>query len=577
MRNRNEIRLGEFVFDPKTRDLRDGDGRHVELRKKSSEVLAFLATQPGAIVGKSDIMDVVWPDVFVSDDSLTQCIGDIRRAICDKDQSIIKTHVGKGYSLAIGVKSAGSEHPGMNASRLALPTLATLAFLVSAIAAAYFGVFDPAEDVLGVGTAADHEPDKNSIAVLPFENMSGDPEDDWFVDGMTADITTDLSQISGLFVTARNSSFVYRDRHHSVREISEELGVRYLLEGSVQRSSDQIRIRASLVDGISGRQLWSERFDEPRKSVFELQDRITNRVVQALSVQLTSQEQLGTPLDTESARAYEAFLRGREHLRHDTPEDLAAARDFFEKSVELDPDYGRAHAALALVYYRAFERGWNRPLGINWNVARLRTGRHMTEAWKAPTSLAYRVSSEILLRVARTEEALDDARQAMALDPNDPENQVAVALSLIYLGRNDDAISLVDAAMRRDIHFPARYLYVRGLAKFGVEDYAGAEADLTASIARNPENHRAHAVLAAAFAYLDRIPEAKNHFELYREAERQDSHTAKMSDHSIYQRWPYKHEEDWRRFAEGLAAASGKPIQSTHLGDDSFFEFVFSE
>ena len=179
--------------------------------------------------------------------------------------------------------------------------------------------------------------------------------------------------------------------------------------------------------------------------------------------------------------------------------------------------------------------------------------------------------------MARTDEALGDARQAMALDPNDPESQVSVALSLVYLGRNDEAIRLVDAAMRRDVHFPARYLYVRALAKFGLEDYAGTEADLTASLARNPENHRAHAVLAAALAYLDRIPEAKDHFELYREAERQDSHTAKMSDHSIYQRWPYKHEEDWQRFAKGLTVAGGKPIQSAHLGDDSYFDYVFSE
>lgn len=420
--------------------------------------------------------------------------------------------------------------------------------------------------------------DGPSVAVLPFEDLSAAPDEGWFADGVTADLTTDLSKIPEIFVTARNSSFFYKERTEDAGEIGRQLGVRYLLRGSIQRSGDRLRIRAELVDATTGEAVWAERYDDQLEDIFDVQDRVTRSVVRSLSEELLPAV-ITTP-ETESDAAYEAFLRGREHLRHDTPEDLAAARDYFEKAIELDPNYGRANAALAQVYYRAFERGWNRPLGVGWNVARLRSGRYMSAAWKNPTADVYRVNSEILLRVARTEDALDSAREALNLDPGDPENQISVARALVYSGRPSEAIDLLNAAMRRDVHFPARYLYLRGLANFGMQEYTVAAADLEESLARNPANHRANAILAASLAYLGDIPQARRQWTHYRDIERLDTVKGRMSDQTIWLRWPYKQSQDWQRLAVGLVRASGKKLEDAapeQKGDGEFFEYMLAD
>jgi TolB-like protein/class 3 adenylate cyclase len=190
-------------------------------------------------------------------------------------------------------------------------------------------------------------PDKPSIAVLPFDNISGDPEQEYFSDGMTDDLITDLSKISGLFVIGRNSTFAYKGKPVKIRQVAEELGVRYILEGSVRRDENMVRINAQLIDATTGGHLWAERYDEQMNNIFSLQDKITQKIVEALAVKLTIDEKEAIPKkETDNLEAYLTFRKGWQHYRRFTPEEFSEAIPLFEKAIELDPNYWRAYAAL---------------------------------------------------------------------------------------------------------------------------------------------------------------------------------------------------------------------------------------
>ena len=241
-------------------------------------------------------------------------------------------------------------------------------------------------------------PDKPSIAVLPFANMSGDPEQDYFVDGMTDDLITDLSKMSGLFVIARNSSFAYKGKSPDVRQVSRELGVKYVLEGSVRRAGEQVRINAQLIDSTTGGHLWADRYDGRIDDVFALQDKVTAKIVTSLALQLTAAERqrVARP-ETDNVVAYDAFLQGWEHLRRQTADEFAKALPYLKKAVELDSNYGRAYAALAWLYYHASKRSWHKSLGLShrWKAAE-QADRYLTKAMKHPTSLAHQVAADKL-------------------------------------------------------------------------------------------------------------------------------------------------------------------------------------
>ncbi len=189
--------------------------------------------------------------------------------------------------------------------------------------------------------------------------MSDDPGQDYFADGMTEDLITDLSKVSGLFVIARNSSFSYKGQQVKIRQVAEELGVRYVLEGSVRRAGDQVRINAQLIDATTGGHLWAERYDGTLADVFVLQDQVTEQIVAALAVSLTGEEQVQQARhDTENAAAHDAYLQGWAHYKFLTPESLAKAVPLFEEAIQLDPAYAQAHAALASLYWFVLEKDW---------------------------------------------------------------------------------------------------------------------------------------------------------------------------------------------------------------------------
>ena len=391
-------------------------------------------------------------------------------------------------------------------------------------------------------------PDKPSIAVLPFVNLSEDPKQEYFTDGMTDDLITDLSKISGLFVIARNSVFQYKGKPVDVKKINRELGVRYVLEGSVRRADNQVRINAQLIDGTTGGHLWAERYDGKMDNIFALQDKITGKIVAALAVKLTGgeQEQVARK-DTDNIAAYDAFLQGWEHYRRRTPDDWAKAASYFNKAIELDPNYSRAHAALGSIYFNDLVYGWNSSLGLGTGEVRKLASKHTQKALNNPTSLSYWLDSQMSLHFHEHEKAISEAERAIALDPNDPSNHVQMAYALIFAGRPKEAVDFIKRAMRLDPHYPAYYLYVLGLSHFAMGQLEEAVTLFERVHRRNPEVRRWAAPLAATYAHLGRDQEAR---------------AVLVSGATFLARvwyyWPFKDPAVMDRFTEGLRKAGLK-------------------
>ena len=351
-------------------------------------------------------------------------------------------------------------------------------------------------------------PDKPSIAVLPFVNMSDDAQQEYFVDGMTEDLITDLSKLSGLFVIARNSVFTYKGKAVKVKQVAEELGVRYVLEGSVRRAGDQVRINAQLIDARTGGHLWAERYDGQLTDIFGLQDRVTNSIISAMAVEITPlEQQVLTRRETDNLQAYDYVLRGRQQLRRHSREGVANAKEFFEKAVDLDPSYARAHTNLGLLYYNEW-RLWGRNRNENLALA-MEYGR------KAVAQDDRSAGTHMLLAVVHhylgeQDEAEIEAQRALVLDPTHPETLGNLGDFLRRSGRPAEAIKLLNKAIRLDPYYPPDYLAWLGHSYFDLGEYEEAIRVLDEGVAQQPDYLPFHLFLAQSYATLDRQEEAKS-------------------------------------------------------------------
>jgi len=261
------LRFDRFTLDLTRGCLRMGE-QGIDLRPKAFEVLCHLAENAGRLVPKQELRDAVWPNVVVSDDSLVQCIGELRQKLGDGEHHLIKTVSRRGYLLDVLISSSG------------VPTIQTAGAKASV-------------EVESSSTALPL-PSGPSIAVLPFTNMSGDPEQEYFTDGVTEDIITALSHLRWFSVIARNSTFVYKGQAVNVKQVGRELGVRYVLKGSVRRNGQRVRITGQLVDAIGGNQIWAERYDRELTDIFALQDEIAASVTAAIEPKLVAAECMRT-------------------------------------------------------------------------------------------------------------------------------------------------------------------------------------------------------------------------------------------------------------------------------------------
>ena len=382
-------------------------------------------------------------------------------------------------------------------------------------------------------------PNKPSVAVLPFTNMSQDPTQEYFSDGVTEDLITGLAKVSGLFVIARNSVFTYKGKAVKVGEVSRDLGVRYVLEGGVQRVGSRVRITAQLVDATTGYHVWAERYDREVRDIFALQDEVTQQIVRALAVRLTEGERgRMSRAPTGDPEAYDLVLRGQEERKRTTREGNARARRLFVRALDLDPEYAQAYVGLSWAHLQSWQFLWST------DPESLERARELAErAIALDDTLAgsHSLLAQIYLWRKEHDRAIAQAERAVALAPNDADGYETLAEVLAWAGRPEDSIRFIRQAMRLNPHYPFFYLWTLGHAYYMTRRTGDAVDALSKVVQQNPDFLPAHAYLAVLFTEMGREKEAREAWEKTRRL----SPEASLSN--LRQRLPYRRPADLDR------------------------------
>ncbi|MHC2332826.1 winged helix-turn-helix domain-containing protein [Bradyrhizobium sp. USDA 4454] len=478
------IVVGDRTVDLARELVLDGRGDIVPLRPQAWSVLRLLAQRVGRLVPKSEILDDVWPDCEVTEDSLVQAIGDIRQALGDAGRLALRTLPRRGYMLVV------HEEPIDNSVSSSVATSSS-------------------PDNIGEPSASSSI-SRLSIVVLPFANIGGDPQQEYFVDGVTDSLTTDLSRIAGAIVIGRSTAFTFKGKAVDVREIGRELNVRYVLEGSVQRGGNRFRLNVQLTDTETGTQLWAERFDKAAADLLDMQDEIVSRLANELNAELIKAEARRAERSPRPD-AMDLYFQGRAILNTGiTPAAMARARDFFVRALALDPDnieaaVAAAHVDLAMgsafmtddgpAHFGAAESALNSVL--------LRAPNH---------ARAHMLLGAVQIRTNRAAKGIAECRRALALDRNLADAHGFIGLGKHALERVEEVEGHIQEALRlspRDARAFLWFMFV-GMAKLTTSADLEALDWLRRSIEANPNHALSHFHLAGALAMMGELKEARS-------------------------------------------------------------------
>jgi len=469
-------RFGTFELQPRRRVLLEG-GTPVGLGGRAFDLLVALVEQRHRLVAKDELFGLVWPTTAVEENSLTVAIAAVRKAVGDdaQRQAVIRTVAGRGYQFVAPVDD-GAVQVAEDHAVPADPALST----------------------------------RPSIAVLPLTNMSGDIDQEYFADGISEDIITNLARNRWLTVIARNSSFTYKNRAVDLRDVSRELGVRYVLEGSVRRAGSSVRVTAQLIDATTGAHIWADRYDRALDDVFAVQDDVTGQVTAAIRPAVFEAEQSAIARrPPENLDAWQAYQRGNWHFGKNNADDNRRAQDFYRQAIALDPHFAPSYAGLGL---SILDDGW------------IHATRRLEDVAVSALEIAHQAMSAdpldaqsvdllalAFLHLGDHQAALENSRQAVALNPHDTDSRATLGAALVFSGRHDEGIAEIGYGLRLNPRGPRRYL---ALCDSGWAHFLAGRSGEAAAIARRvaalePRYPSGHRLLAVSAAELGQIAEAQ--------------------------------------------------------------------
>jgi adenylate cyclase len=498
-----------FVLDPDRRELRHGNAL-VAVQPQVFDLLEYLIANRERVVSKDDILDAVWGGRIVSESALTTRVNAARTAVGDdgNQQRLIRTIPRKGIRFVAAVR----EQPKPAAASAAKP----------------------------------------SIAVLAFSNLSDDPDQEYFSDGISEDIITDLSKLPGLHVIARNSTFTYKGKPVDLKQVVRELGVHYVLEGSVRKAGNRIRVTGQLIDAATGAHLWADRFDRDLTDIFAVQDELAQKIVAALKIKLTP-EQKGrlARRATIDVEAYSLLLRGREHAMLQTKSNNAQARALFERALAISPNFAAPHAYIAFI--SLIDGVFLTTDSVEQTV---KTGLQIAAqavAMDDDDPYAHWVLSIALLGNREYDKALVEVQRCLALAPSSAEGHLQLATVHYYAGDPLRAIKTLNAYMKLDPLYPPLALHFLAQAQVSLGRFEDAVITLIRRLEREPNSENGYALLASCYGHLGQIDASRSAW----------AEVLKIApDFTVERRWgvlPFKNRSAYTQRVEGLRKA-GLPV-----------------
>jgi TolB-like protein len=515
----------DCALDPDRREL-TRQSKAIAIGPQVFDLLVLLIQNRERVVSKDDLLDAVWGGRIVSESTLTSHINAVRKAIGDsgEEQRLIRTVARKGFRFVGDVREAQSSDA------------------VSSL---------KAESTESNEAPALSLPDKPSIAALPFLNLSGDPEQDYFADGMVEDIISALSRLRWLFVIARNSSFTYKGRSVDVKQVGRELGVRYVLEGSVRKAAKRVRITGQLIDATTGGHLWADRFEGTRGDIFELQDQVTENVVGAIAPQLERAEiERAKRKPTESLDAYDYYLRGMANLHQGTREAINEALPLFSKAIQLDPDFASAYAMAAWCHFWRKVNGWmtDRAQEVAEGA---RLARRAVELGRDDAVALTRGGHALSHLVGDLDGGIALLDRALVLNPNLAAAWFLGGFLRAWHGEPDGATEYFARAMRLSPLDPEMYRMQAGMA---VAHLFAGRFDTASSWAEKafrdlPSFLMVVSIIAASHALAGRTDEARRAMHHLRQLD------PALRISNLKDWLPIRRPEDFATFADGLRRA----------------------
>lgn len=537
----------------------------VRLEPKVMQVLIFLASRAGEVISRKELEDTIWEGRIVGYDALSNIIIKLRKAFQDNSHNphVIETISKTGYCLIADVewrkpqktsqaslKNKSNQIPVSQhfviLSRKNLLILVLLLLLSIVLAWVFHKEQSITQQKAAIHSALSFK--KPSIAVLPFKNIGNDPDQEYFSDGVSEDLITDLSKVSGLRVVASNSTFVYKENQENEKKIGKELGVFYLLKGSIQKHLKRVRLNVRLVDTRNGSSIWAERYDRQLTDLFHIQDELATKIVAALEVKLAPEDKKRLTRNyIVSIEAYDAFLRGLDHYGRRSFMENQLAKQQFNKAIKMDPGFARAYAALALSYSWDVINGWD----INIKDSLVKASELAEKAIQKDESIpqVYFVKGYLELTSRNYESAALQAEKAIDIEPSYADGYALLAWILHYAGKPQEGLKVMENAVKLNPRIPSVYLLIQGALNYSMHQTDRALNDFERAIQINPLFMQPRVWLAASYVAAGHLDKAQW------EAEEIMLLNPRVSIKNISQAYPIQDSDYLQRFQSDLKQA----------------------